>query len=59
MNFGSPVKQSQPFNRDYLHGQLMPDLWFYGILSYLKNALSRSNFLQIETIILQLHTSII
>ena len=29
MKFGTPVKQSQPFNRD---------LWFYGILNFFKKA---------------------
>ena len=35
----------------------MPDLWFYGILNFLKKG--RSNFRKIRAIVLQLHTNIL
>ena len=54
MKFGTPVKQSQPFNRDYFH-----DNWFYGILSFLKKGRGSSNFRKIRAIVLKLHTNIL
>ena len=38
--------------------QLMPDLWFYGILKFLKKGRCSSNFRKIRAIVLKLHTNI-
>ena len=37
----------------------MPDLWFYGILNFLKNVHGSSNFRKIQAIVLKLHTNTI
>ena len=37
----------------------MPDLWFYGILNFLKNERGSSNFHKIRSIVLKLHTNIL
>ena len=39
--------------------QLMPDLWFYGILNFFKNGLDSSNFHKIRAIVLKLHTNML
>ena len=39
--------------------QLMPDLWFYGILNFLKNGRGSSYFRKIRDIVLKLHTNIL
>ena len=36
----------------------MPDLWFYGILNFLKKGRGSSNFRKIGAIVLKLHTNI-
>ena len=46
MEFGTPVKQLQPFNRDY------------GISNFLKKGRGSSNFRKIRAIVLKLHTNI-
>ena len=38
---------------------LMRDLWFYGILNFLKKGRSSSNFRKIRAIVLKLHTNIL
>ena len=57
MKFGTPVKQSQPFNRDHFH-DMTSDLWFYGILNFLKKGRGSSNSRKIWAIVLKLHTNI-
>ena len=52
MKFIIPVKQSQPFNRDYFHG-------FYRILNFKKKGRGSSNFRKILAIVLKLHTNIL
>ena len=47
MKFGLPVKQSQPFNRDF-SGQLMLDLLFYGILNFSKKDVVALTFVKFE-----------
>ena len=42
MKFGTPVKQSQPFNRDYFHDNWCPIFDFMGFWDFLKNGGSRS-----------------
>ena len=37
----------------------MPDLWFYGILNFLKKGRGSSNFRKIRAIVLKLHTNIL
>ena len=37
----------------------MPDLWFYGILNFLKKGRGNSNFRKIRAIVLKLHTNIL
>ena len=37
----------------------MPDLWFYGILNFLKKRRRSSNFRKIRAIVLKLHTNIL
>ena len=39
--------------------ELMPDLWFDGILNFLKNVRGSSNFRKIRAIVLKLHTNIL
>ena len=39
--------------------QLMPDLWFYGILNFLKKGRGSSNFSKIRAIVLKLPTNIL
>ena len=39
--------------------ELMPDLWFYGILNFLKNVRGSSNFRKIRAIVLKLHPNIL
>ena len=39
--------------------QLMPNLWFYGILNFLKKGRGSSNLRKIQAIVLKLHTNIL
>ena len=39
--------------------QLMPDLWFYGILNFLKKGCGSSNFRKIRATVLKLYTNIL
>ena len=39
--------------------QLMPDLWFYGILNFLRKGRGSSNFRKIRAIVLKLHINIL
>ena len=55
MKFGTPVKRSQPFNRDYFH----KNLWFYGILNFLKYVHGSSNFRKIRSIVLKIHMNLL
>ena len=60
MKFGTPVKQSQLFNRDYFHDNLCPISDFMGFwifwkkdlvaLTFVKFELSSSNYTQIYNI---------
>ena len=57
MKFGTPMNQSQPFNRNYFH-----EIWcsicdFMVFWIVLKNLRGNFNFCKIRTIVLKLHTN--
>ena len=58
MKFGRPVKQSQPFDRDYFHENWCPICGFTGFSIFWKNGSGSSNFRKIRAIVLKVHTNI-
>ena len=58
MKFGTTVKQSQPFNRNYVHDNWCPICDFV-IFNFLKKRRGSSNFRNIRVIVLKLHTNIL
>ena len=59
IKFGTPVKKSQPFNRDYFHDNWCPICDFMGFWVFWKKRRGRSNFRKIRAIVLKLHTNIL
>ena len=59
MKFGTRVKQSQPFNRDYFHDNRCPIFDFMRFWNCLKNGRGRSNFRKIPAIVLKQHRKIL
>ena len=58
MKFGTPVKQSQPFNRDYFHDNWCPICYFMEFwICWKKDVVT--NFGKIRAIVLKLHTNIL
>ena len=58
MKFGTPVKQSQPFNRDYFHDNWCPICDFMVFWIFWKKRRGSSNFRKMRAIALKLHTNI-
>ena len=59
MKFGTPVKQSQPFNRDSFHDNWCPICNFMGFWILWKKERGSSNFRKIPAIVLKLLTNIL
>ena len=59
MKFGTLVKQSQHFNRDYFHEIWCPICDFIEFWIFLKKGRGNSNFRKIRAIVLKLHTNIL
>ena len=59
MKFGTQVKQSQPFNRDYFHDNWCPICDFMAFWIFLKKGRGSSNFCKIRAVVLKLHTNIL
>ena len=59
MKFGTPVKQSQPFNRDYFHDNWCRICDFMGFWIFWKKGRGSSNFRKIWAIFLKPHTNIL
>ena len=58
MKFGTPVKQSQHFNRDYFHDNWCPICDFMEFLIFWKKDVI-TNFRKNRAIVLKLHTNIL
>ena len=48
MIFGTPVKQSQPFDRDYFHGNLCPICDYMGFYIFWKMGVVALTFVKFE-----------
>ena len=59
MKFGTPVKQSQPFNHDYSHDNWCPICDLMGFWIFWKKGRGSSNLRKIRAIVLKIHTNIL